>query len=665
MLTGGGETGKLIRAHDWSDSSLGTPDNWPQSLKTTLSIILHSRFPMFLFWGTEHICFYNDAYRPSLGNNGKHPDAIGRKGHEVWPEIWDFIKPLIDQAMISGEATWHENQFLPIFRNGQMEDVYWTFSYSPVNDESGSHAGVLVTCTETTNSVLALTSMRESEQRFKSLINQATVGVVVLMGKDLKIEIANDKYCELIRKPREMLIGRNFFNVHPEAEVEFRPIIEEVFLTGRQLHLSENTFWVKQDEEQMPVFMNLTYQPYKELNGKISGVIVLVTDVTEQVNALRKIAFEEERSRLAIESAELGVFEVELQSDKILSNPRFDALYGFSHPVTRNEYAATLIPEDLRLRNSAIAKALDSGHLAYEVRVKWKDDSIHWIKVDGRVFKDEDGKPVKMLGVVQETTEQKRNSEALATLVTERTRELSESNIQLQNINSELQQFVHVSSHDLQEPLRKIQTYVEMINLRDYDKLSEESRNHFTKISSAAGRLSASLKGLLDFNSLNREEQYEETDLNTIVENVQSDLELLIEQKKARLIVQPLPVIRAIPVQMHQLLYNLVNNALKFSKSDAEPVIRIECGESAAKDETDYLKTYYHITVTDNGIGFAPENAEKIFVIFQRLHDRRSYSGTGIGLALSRKVVQNHNGKIWAESHEGKGASFHILIPKG
>ncbi|HLA53446.1 MAG TPA: PAS domain-containing protein, partial [Flavitalea sp.] len=383
LLTGGGETGKLIRAHDWSDSSLGTPDQWPQSLKTTLSIILHSRFPMFLFWGREHICFYNDAYRPSLGNNGKHPDAIGRKGHEVWPEIWDFIKPLIDQAMISGEATWHENQLLPIFRNGQMEDVYWTFSYSPVNDESGSHAGVLVTCTETTNSVLALTSMRESEQRFKNLINQATVGVVVLMGKELKIEVANDKYCELIHKPRQMLIGRGLFDVHPEAEEEFRPVIEEVLLTGRELHLSENTSWIKQDEEQLPVYMNLTYQPYKELDGKISGVIVLVTDVTEQVNALRKIAFEEERSRLAIDSAELGVFEVELQSDRMLSNPRFDALFGFSQPVTRNEYAASLIPEDLPVRNSAIEKALESGNLAYEVRVKWKDGSIHWIKVSG------------------------------------------------------------------------------------------------------------------------------------------------------------------------------------------------------------------------------------------------------------------------------------------
>jgi signal transduction histidine kinase len=202
-----------------------------------------------------------------------------------------------------------------------------------------------------------------------------------------------------------------------------------------------------------------------------------------------------------------------------------------------------------------------------------------------------------------------------------------------------------------------------MISHRDFDKLSEDSRNYFSKINAAASRLSGSLKGLLDFNSLNREEQYEETDLSTIIENVCSDLELLIEQKKARLIIQSLPVIRGIPVQMQQLMYNLVNNALKFSGADGEPIIRIECGETTY-EEDNYRKTYHHITVADNGIGFAPENAEKIFVIFQRLHDRRTYSGTGIGLALCRKVVQNHNGKIWAESKDGAGATFHILIPK-
>src|SRR3954469_10189972 len=153
FLSKGGEMGALTRAKDWSKTAVGPVETWPQSLRTTLGILLNSKFPMFLFWGPEHVCFYNDAYRPSLGNDGKHPAILGQKGADFWPEIWDFIQPLIEQVLTLGEATWHEDQYLPIYRNGKMEDVYWTFSYSPVNDESGKPTGVLVICNETTEKI--------------------------------------------------------------------------------------------------------------------------------------------------------------------------------------------------------------------------------------------------------------------------------------------------------------------------------------------------------------------------------------------------------------------------------------------------------------------------------------------------------------------------------
>src|ERR1700722_7413048 len=135
FLAGGGEMGELIRAKDWSSNTLGSPQSWPQSLRTTLSILLNSRFPMFLWWGPELICFYNDAYRPSLGQNGKHPDILGQPAEEAWPEIWHVIKPWIDQVVSGGEAIWNEDLLVPIYRNGKIEDVYWTFCYSPVMDK--------------------------------------------------------------------------------------------------------------------------------------------------------------------------------------------------------------------------------------------------------------------------------------------------------------------------------------------------------------------------------------------------------------------------------------------------------------------------------------------------------------------------------------------------
>lgn len=168
--------GQRVREYNWSQTSLGTPDTWPQSLLITLNLILHSRFPMFLFWGPELLCFYNDAYRPSLGADGKHPYALGKPGSEVWPEIWDTIKPLIDQALTTGEASWNEDQLIPIYRNGKLEDVYWTFSYSPVYDEYGNAAGVFVACTETTEKVKNLKQLEESKKQLEFALEAAELG---------------------------------------------------------------------------------------------------------------------------------------------------------------------------------------------------------------------------------------------------------------------------------------------------------------------------------------------------------------------------------------------------------------------------------------------------------------------------------------------------------
>lgn len=176
FLSGGGEMGQLMRLKNWSETPVGEPVTWPQSLRTTLSIILNSKFPMFLFWGSEHTCFYNDAYRPSLGVTGKHPGCLGKKGIDVWPEIWADIYPLIQQVLADGNATWAEDQLLPIYRNGQLEDVYWTFSYSPVADEAGKISGVFVTCTETTEKIKSYKRLKEGMDELQFTINSAEMG---------------------------------------------------------------------------------------------------------------------------------------------------------------------------------------------------------------------------------------------------------------------------------------------------------------------------------------------------------------------------------------------------------------------------------------------------------------------------------------------------------
>ena len=167
--------GALTRTYNWHQTSIDTPDRWPRSLRTTLGIVLHSAFPMFLFWGDEHICFYNDAYRPSLGHEGKHP-ALGKRGQEVWSEIWSFIGPLIDKVMTTGDAVWYEDQLVPFYRDGKLEDTYWTFSYSPVYGENGQIDGVLVTCTETTEKVRTVQKLKETNDQLAFAIEATELG---------------------------------------------------------------------------------------------------------------------------------------------------------------------------------------------------------------------------------------------------------------------------------------------------------------------------------------------------------------------------------------------------------------------------------------------------------------------------------------------------------
>ena len=173
FLRGGGEMGERTNAFDWSHSPVGSIEEWPQSLRTTLGIVLNSKFPMILFWGPEQICFYNDAFRPSLGKDAKHPKILGMPSKDAWPETWAFTGKMIQNILLGGEATWHENQLVPIYRNGAIENVYWTFSYSPVYDDGESPAGVLVTCVETTRQVQNDEILRNTAEELAFAIDAA------------------------------------------------------------------------------------------------------------------------------------------------------------------------------------------------------------------------------------------------------------------------------------------------------------------------------------------------------------------------------------------------------------------------------------------------------------------------------------------------------------
>ena len=642
----------LIRAKDWSATPVGEPGNWPQSLRTALSILLGSKFPMFLWWGPELVCFYNDAYRPSLGKEGKHPAILGQRAEEGWAEIWDIIKPLIDQVLSGGESTWSEDQLIPIYRDGYIENVWWTFSYSPVNDESGQIAGVFVTCFETTEKVNNFRSLQASDQRFQNLVREASIGIIVLSGEDYIVDVVNDAYGLLIERTRAELLSKPLFNIIPDAEDPFRQLLDQVRLTGKPLYLYAHPYLIYTNGKKIEGYLDVIYQPYKEADGSITGVIALVHDVTERTLTRKRVEEAEAKARMAIESGDLGTYEIDLQTDDMITSDRFNVIWGIPNSMHRSKIVDRIHPDDREPRIKAHRDSIKNGFIDYEARVIWEDQSEHWVKVKGKVLYDDQQKPLTLIGVIQDISEQKHFAEEL-------TRQVKKQTLELQRSNDDLMQFAHVISHDLKEPVRKVKVFSNRIREELEPLIPEKAISYLTRIQSASDRMYAMIEGVLNYATISSEDAADEVvDLNETLKNIQSDLEMLIQQKSARIVYGKLPVIRGAAILIYQLLYNLINNSLKFSKKEVAPVITIS---SAMIREGG--KDFVIIQVQDNGIGFEQEQAINIFNSFSRLNSKDKFEGTGLGLSLSKKIVERHGGSISASGIPGEGATITIKLP--
>lgn len=813
FLQGGGEMGELTRNYPWESTEVGSPETWPQSLRTTLSILLNARFPMFLWWGSELIQFYNDAYRPSLGENGKHPTALGQRGEDCWPEIWPTIKPLIDQVLSGGNATWSEDHLIPIFRNGQLEDVYWTFSYNPVNDEAGKVGGVLVVCHETTKNVQTVKELKISEARFLNLIREAPVGIIVLSGKEMLVELVNKAYCKLIDRTPEELTGKPYFDIVPEAEEVYRPFLEDVLLNGKEVSFNGHPYTVESNGKKIEGCLDMVFQPFKEYDGAITGVMALCHDVTEQVRSRKKIEESEQRLRSFIESAPFPISVYtgkemliqfanqsimnawgkgndvigklytdilpELENQEIFNqvqqvyntgipfhakDQRVDLVvdgklqpYYFNYSFTPvfdgdgNIYGVMNTAADVsdlhlahkkmeeseqNLRNvilqapvaMCILKGADyvveiANERMYEIWGKSKseiygkpifqglpeakgqglEDLLNSVYTTGKTFiaheipvslprtngietvyldfvyeafREGNNEVSGIMAVAIEVTDQIiarrkiEESEALLQARVEvRTEELKKANEDLANINKELEQFTYAASHDMQEPLRKVHTFSSFLLHNNAEQLDDRGKNYLNKIASSVDRMKNIIDDLLYYSHQTREEQiFESTDLNKIIEEIKADMELNIQQNDATVETITLPLIKAVPSQMNQLFSNLFSNSLKFSKPGEPLKIKIDYKilsnqEVARLNIPDPHDQYIKIIFSDNGIGFEQQYAQQIFRLFTRLHGKAEYAGTGIGLGLCKKIVQNHNGLIWAESEPGKGADFIIVLP--
>lgn len=927
----------LIHEYNWDETHLGEIDNWPLNLKNALSIILQSAFPMLLFWGEDYITFYNDSYSEILKSAQRHP-ALGKKAPDIWPEGWDAVKPLLDKAFYDGEPVYFEDLLIPVFRNGQTEDVYWTFKYSPFYGENNTIEGIVVSCAETTekvsnyrqlqesndelqfaieaaelgvwdvnpakntlkanarlkewfglqpdeevmlssatdviiegdrarvldaigyalqyesggkydieytiknpltdverivrakgrswfnddkiayrfngtlqdvtDQVTARKKIEQSEAKLSSIIASAPAGIGLFVGRELIIEMPNQTFIDIVGKGWDV-VGKPLREAMPELLTEGQPflkILDDVFTTGKMFQSFGSLVQIVQNGVMTNNYYNITYTPLFDENNEVYAILDIAVDVTDSIIANQKLQESEQRVRTIVESAPfpIGVYtgremRIELANQTILDiwgkgnevigklysdvlpelenqeifnqldsvfttgvpfharNQRVDLLidgqmtpfwfnYSFTplYDTVGNIYGvmntaaevtdlnlAKLKVEqsELNFRNmvlqapvamciligpqhnvdivndfmldiwgtkrndvqgrpiwDAVPSARNQGleelmtHVythgevfsAYERPVELLHNGKKEVVYQNFVYepyRDSEGNILGVLAISIDVTAQVLARQKIEEIVQERTLELEQVNNNLKKSNAELAQFAYITSHDLQEPVRKITIFTNMLE-NAIGPLEERPAGYINKIKTSALRMSNLIKDVLVYSQVSKDHQnFVEIDLEKIVTETLTDYELVIEQRNATIRYNGLPVVQAIPLQMSQLFGNLMSNSLKYTLPEVNPVITITSSILPKDELPEYAPTldsaidYYKIEFADNGIGFEPEYADKIFNIFQRLHTKSEYSGTGIGLAMCKKIMENHHGDIKAEPREGGGAIFKIVLP--
>lgn len=642
-LEGGGEMGRLIRDFDWSKTALGSPEQWSQSLLSTISILISSRFPMFLWWGTELVQFYNDAYRKSLGNEGKHPVALGQRGEDCWPEIWETVQPMIDQAMSGGAATWCEDELLPIFRNNQLEEVYWTFSFSKVKDIPGQPGGVLVVCAETTEKVQAnrkiektLAELASSESRIRYMLDDAPVSISLFSGPDFIIESANKQAMKEWDKGEEV-IGIPLALAFPELNGQpFFELLERVFTTGEPYYGNEVRGLLKQQDKLEEFYANFVYQPMKDEKGKTNSILMVANVVTEQVLARKQVEQAEEMLRLSIESANVGTWRLDIETNTFIASNRMKELFGYA-PEEEISLSDTLdqVHEDYRQEVAdAVMKSIVTGkdfNVSHPI-VGRDHQEMRWVKALGRLYPREIGHPAHFSGMILDITEQKQD-------------EIRKND------------FIGMVSHELKTPLTSLNGYIQLMMLKSKAEDDQFRATCLSKANLQVKKMSNLINGFLNLSRLESGKIHlnmEHFDLTQLIKEMIEETNPSLHQHTISLNSCPTIHIHADRDKIGAVVSNLLSNAVKYSPKGKKIEVNCQLNPLTAQ-----------ISIKDEGMGIKPQSLGKLFKRFFRVETKhtQNISGFGIGLYLCSEILEHHGGKIWVESEIGIGSTFHFSLP--
>jgi PAS domain S-box-containing protein len=593
--------------------------------------------------------------------------VVGRSLYDVLPEVKDSVKPLLD--IVWETVTPHYGNEFPVtlVRHGIPELVYFNFVYQPLKNNRGEIDGVMVAATDVTAAVAAKHSLVESELQFRNLVMQSPIAMAIFKGREMVIDMANNTMLKTMwRRTSEEVTGRTLLDVFPELDGQkFPELLQEVFNSGLAHKEKEAVAYVDGPDGMKKFYLDFEYTPLFNLEKNVYGIMATVYDVTERKEQEMALRLSEEKFRVLGETLPQMIWTTDPQGNLNYASKRYFEFTGMTlQELSGVGWLSVIHPEDI-VRNLPVWKDSVLRGVEYQIehRMRAADGTYRWHLTRTVPQKDAEGNVKMWVGSTTDIHEGKMFIDQLEAQVQERTKALQRSNDDLRNSNEELAQFAYVASHDLQEPLRKIQTFASRLLDTEFNNITDKGKDYFTRMQAAAQRMRQLIEDLLSFSrtSNNGEQLFEYVDLTQVLSRVKDQLSDQIDKKEAVIEYDLLPVLSAIPYQMEQLFTNLLNNALKFSRKGVKPLIRVKM-----EDRVYTLVggvPYHKITISDNGIGFDPQFSERIFQVFQRLHVRNQFEGTGIGLAICKKIMDNHKGMISAEGKPDEGATFTLLFP--
>ncbi|HTI58309.1 PAS domain-containing sensor histidine kinase [Mucilaginibacter sp.] len=603
---------------------------------------------------------------------GKGSDVVGLPLGEALPELegqpfLGMFKKVWDEGItISGKDTPAD-----LLIDGELETFYFDFEYRAMTDDAGKTYCILHTATDVTErflsqqreqalqeemraaneelfsaneelnaaneelvqskEVLQVTNdaLNDSEMRFRNLVKQAPVGICIIRAHDLMIEDLNDSYLELVGRTRAEMENRTIWEAIYEAAEVYAPIMNQVINTGVAFKAREAEVTLVRQGIDQQFFLDFVYEPiiYK---GRVDSILALVIDVTDKVVARRNIEEMEERARLAVEAAETGTFDLDLIKGVMLTSPRLDTIFGFQQPVSWEDYAAVIHPDDQSGRIAAHQQALKTGKLFYEARVSYPDNSMHWIRIQGQVYYDGTRKPVRILGTVLDIT-------------------------QFKQLQQQKDDFISIASHELKTPITSLKASLQLLE-RMKDSPSPQVLPRLIEQSSRSmQKISALVDDLLNVSRANESQlalNKTEFNISQLLENCCNHIRV---EGKYNLVVTGDTKLKVYADEhaIDQVIVNLVNNAIKYAPGSLQIQL-------SAEKENEMIR----ISVKDTGPGITPEKIPHLFErYYQGNTDGYKNSGLGLGLYICSEIVKKHGGQIGVRSELGEGSTFCFTLP--